>query len=270
MIKQTLPSRIRSFFRSRPVVTATRTPQLEPAPVSYNQFNAQGAASLVDLSKSKVLVVGCNTGADCKLFIDLGAPEVHGLDVVDQVGSAYQDSRVTYYKKSIEDCGLASNSFDLVFSFATMEHVPDIASGFSEMARVTKPGGKLFCIAAPLWHSPYGHHMGCFSGHPWVHLAYDRAKIIEYARHNEIAGEGQHDLEFTVDYMLNETFFNKRRAHEYEQAVAALRDIDIIENQLQAVERELLSHPLAALAKANGFKEHDMLNQNHRFLGTRK
>ncbi|MGM5033872.1 class I SAM-dependent methyltransferase [Tardiphaga sp. 803_E3_N1_3] len=262
---QSLSSRIRSLFRSRSLAVSPA-----PPPMTYNQINAQWAASLVDISKSKVLVVGCNTGDDCKLFTELGAPEIHGLDVVDQIGLDYPDSRVTYHKKSIEDCGLSNDCFDLVFSFATMEHVPDIAAGFSEMARVTKPGGKIFCIAAPLWHSPYGHHMGCFSGHPWVHLAYDRDDILEYALRNSIAGEGQNSLESTVDYMLNDAFFNKRRAHEYKEAVSRLKKIDIIDNLLQPVGRELLDHPLATFAKGNGFNEHDMLSQNHRFVARRK
>lgn len=76
---------------------------------------------------------------------------------------------------------LPNNSFDMVFCFATMVHVPDIGKGFSEMARVTKPGGVLYSVAAPLWNSPYGHHKPELfqPRYPWIHLLLDREAICE-------------------------------------------------------------------------------------------
>lgn len=38
----------------------------------------------------------------------------------------------------------ADNSFDLVISCETIEHVPDVQAALREMHRVTKPGGRLF------------------------------------------------------------------------------------------------------------------------------
>jgi ubiquinone/menaquinone biosynthesis C-methylase UbiE len=48
---------------------------------------------------------------------------------------------VSYMQTSVEDMPLDSNSFSLVFAYATLEHVPDIRRAFREMARVAAPGG---------------------------------------------------------------------------------------------------------------------------------
>jgi SAM-dependent methyltransferase len=189
-------------------------------PASYNEINAKDAASRLDIKRAKVLVVGANTGGDCREFIKLGANEVHGLDVVAEVGAEFKHPSVTYHRQSIERTDLTSDSFDLVYSFAS-----------------------------PLWFSPYGHHMGCFHGHPWVHVVYDRQGVIDYAKGNGIDGERGHSIEAIVDYMLDKTNFNMTPSIEYAEAVRSLKNMLIVENSLirepslimTLVERRLLS-----------------------------
>jgi 2-polyprenyl-3-methyl-5-hydroxy-6-metoxy-1,4-benzoquinol methylase len=101
-----------------------------------NAINAGLASRLVNVRESRILVVGCNIGVDCKLFADLGSRDVHGLDVVEEIGQDNQNPYVTYRRRSIEDCKLPPAHFDLVYSYATMEHVPNVAAGYAEMARV--------------------------------------------------------------------------------------------------------------------------------------
>ena len=151
----------------------------------YNRLHVRQAWKLAGRPRS-VLVVGANLGEDCRRFAELGATEIHGIDLIEDVGAGFVDRRVTYHRGSIEACDLPDKRFDLVFATATMEHVHDIEAGFAEMARLTKSGGLLWSIASPLWHSPYGHHMACFEGHPWVHLLYDEAALRVYAREHGI------------------------------------------------------------------------------------
>ncbi|MEK9281183.1 class I SAM-dependent methyltransferase [Bradyrhizobium sp. ISRA442] len=233
---------------------------------SYNRINAEDAAARVNISTARVLVVGANTGEDCREFIELGAAEVHGLDVISEIGSAFAHNRVTYHRQSIEKADLPSRSFDLVYSFATMEHVPDIAAGYSEMARLVKPGGTIFSMASPLWYSPYGHHMSCFHGHPWVHVAFDRAGILDYARANKIDGERGHGIEGIVDYMLDASNFNMRHAREYDDAIRSLRNLEIIENSLLEEDQALLDHPLGQRLLASGFSRNQLLPVTHRLI----
>jgi len=235
-------------------------------PKSFNRYNAEDAASRVSLSKAKVLVVGANTGGDCREFIDLGAQEVHGLDVIDDVGKDFQHSRVTYHRESIEHSSLPDDYFDLVYSFATMEHVPDIAAGYAEMARLLKPGGVLFSMASPLWYSPYGHHMGCFAGHPWVHIAFDREGILRYAKENNIDGERGHKIDHILDYMLDNRNFNMRPAAEYTAAIKDLQHIFTTENELLREDAALLKHPIGARLLAQGYTADQLLPVTHRVI----
>jgi SAM-dependent methyltransferase len=237
---------------------------------TYQELFAERATELCPLAGSKVLVVGANTGADCKLFIDRGAAEVHGLDVIEDVGKEFPHERVTYHQSGIEHTDLPSNYFDMVCAVATMEHVPDIKAGFSEMERLARPSGMIYSVAAPLWQSPYGHHMECFDGHPWIHLVFERDDLIQYARSHGIEGERGHGLEDIVDYMLNPAFFNMKPSSLYIEACAQLRGVDIHQNDLAREDASLLMHSLGRKAIAKGYLADDLLAVTHTFVARKK
>jgi SAM-dependent methyltransferase len=236
--------------------------------VDYHAIYASDACRLLDIRRARVLVVGCNTGGDCRQFVERGAPEVVGLDVVDDIGTEFAHDRVTYIKRSIEDSGFADGSFDLIYAVATMEHVPDVAAGFSEMARVTKPGGFIYSAAAPLWNSPYGHHMGCFQGHPWVHVNFTVGQIMQYVKVHGIGPEAPGvPIEATVEYMMDLRFFNMRPAHDYVSAVKALAgQFSRLENDVMMEDRKLLQHPLGQAAMARGYSEFELLGVTHKLV----
>lgn len=198
----------------------------------YNLMHAKWAASYVSIKKAKVLVIGCNTGGDCRNLIELGAREVWGVDVVDGIGRDFPHRQVRYLQTSVEAMDIPDNSFDLVFSFATMEHVPDIRKGFSEMARVTRPGGIIYSIAAPLWNSPYGHHKPDLfqPNYPWIHLLLDRDEICDLCEREQIQPADGLDIRFHIDYMLNPEFFNMTPAKYYIEACANIHSFNIIRN----------------------------------------
>jgi SAM-dependent methyltransferase len=192
---------------------------------------------------------------------------VHGLDIVDEIGAHAQGAeRIYFHKPSIEDSRLPPNHFDLVFSHATMEHVGDVKAGFAEMARVTRPGGAIYSLAHPLWRSPYGHHMACFHGHPWVHLLFDSDKeIVTYARAHGIDGERGHSLEAIVAYMMDRRFFNQLPGSAYVQACAALSRTTIMSNAL-ALEldaKAALAHPNGRTLLARGLRKRELLESSH-------
>jgi SAM-dependent methyltransferase len=236
---------------------------------TYQEKSVEHAGWVCALRGAKVLVVGANKGEDCRLFVDRGAAEVHGLDVIEDVGSSYSNQTVRYHRGSIEGCDLSSNYFDLVFSMATMEHVPNIAHGFAEMVRLAKPGGKIISHAAPLWQSPYGHHMSCFDGHPWAHLVFPRDELVLYAKRNGIDGERGIKIEYIINYMLDPTLFNMRPGTEYLAACAALQGIKVHRNRLNKVTRNLLRNPLGQLALKQGFTPENLLGEHHHFFATK-
>src|SRR5215469_16727085 len=106
--------------------------------IGYNRLHVRQAWKLAGAPRS-VLVVGANQGEDCRRFAELGAEEIHGIDVIENVGADFVDHRAVYHRGSIEACDLPDGRFDLVFATATMEHVHNIDAGFAEMARLTKP-----------------------------------------------------------------------------------------------------------------------------------
>lgn len=236
---------------------------------AYQEKTIARANGLCGIQDAKVLVVGANKGEDCRYFVVRGASEVHGLDVIEDVGSAYSNPSVHYHRGSIEGCDLPANYFDLVFSVATMEHVPNIALGFAEMTRLTKPGGKIISHAAPLWQSAYGHHMSCFDGHPWVHLIFPPDELRAYAKSNGIEGERGIQIEYIVNYMLDQTIFNMMPGSEYLSVCDALRGIKIHRNRLNKTSARLLRHPLGRTALSRGFTPDNLLGVHHHFFATK-
>jgi SAM-dependent methyltransferase len=250
---------------------------LEQRLLNYNELHARRAWALANKHAQRVLVIGANDGSECRIFLGLGAGEVHGLDIDEGIGRAFSDRRVTYHRRRIEESGLPSNYFDLVFSTATMEHVENIEAAFGEMVRVTRPDGAIFSLASPLWNSPYGHHMGCFHGHPWVHLVFSRDQIVAYAReHLRLRGDQiiaiahEHgfagdSLEDIVDFMLDPRVFNKRPAKDYITAVDSLAGITVEQNHLDITDERLLRHPLGQAALELGNAPGELLATTHTF-----
>jgi SAM-dependent methyltransferase len=237
-------------------------------PADLHFYHADYAAAYVPMRGAEVLVVGCNTGEECRHFVGFGARHVHGIDVVDATGAGYAHPRVSYNRVSVEDLGLEDDSFDLVYAYATMEHVPDIDRGFAEMARVTRPGGVVYSQASPLWRSPYGHHKGdLFAGHPWIHLLLDHDEILALCAAEGIGAES--DIEHHVSYMLNPDYFNMRPAADYVSACERLPRTDLIANTLALESPSMLSADLEARLAARGIPRDEALAVSHTLIARR-
>lgn len=202
--------------------------------MDYNRYHAECANLHQPVAEKRVLVVGCNTGADCAYFVEFGAKEVHGLDVVEEVGRDFQHERVVYHRASAEGTGLPSARFDLVFCFATMEHVPDIAAAFSEMARVIAPSGLIYSVASPLWNSRHGHHFPqYFAEIPWAHLRMTQSEVLAYlqASGQAIAPE-QGSACQVAKYMFDRANFNMTPAAAYVDFCGKLKGFEFLRNDL--------------------------------------
>jgi len=236
----------------------------------YNEHAVRSALRELPRSwhRPSVLVVGANTGSDCRRFIELGAGRVTGLDPMPDVGRDFSHPRVSYYCSPIEECLFQDQSFDLVFCFATLEHVGDIVGAISQMARLTKPGGVIYCLASPLWRSPQGHHMSCFGAHPWVHLLYpDRENLVAFSRQQGIDGERGHSIEGIAAYIFDTDAFNRRGSAEYIAAAAALAPhFDLRSNKLVLEDSAMLDHPNAIELMRRGYSGDDLLAVTHMLI----
>ncbi|MBI5289524.1 MAG: class I SAM-dependent methyltransferase [Chloroflexi bacterium] len=92
-----------------------------------------------------ILDIGCAFGEFGRLFFEGGAAPDVGLDI-DRSELLRERSAPGY--GSVAQCDARSlpfkdGAFGTVMSVSTLEHVPDVAPAFPEIARVVRPGGVL-------------------------------------------------------------------------------------------------------------------------------
>jgi ubiquinone/menaquinone biosynthesis C-methylase UbiE len=100
----------------------------------------------------RILEVGCGRGIGTELlFKRFGAKEVHALDVdPDMIAkarrrlSAYSAERLKLAVGDVTALNAEDGTYDAVFDFWIIHHVPDWQKAISEIRRVLKPGGRFF------------------------------------------------------------------------------------------------------------------------------
>ena len=239
----------------------------------YHTIYANDFAKYVPTFKGKkVLVVGCGKGEDCGFFIDFGADAVHGLDIVDYIGCDFKNQKVSYFQDSAEDMKFDDCTYDYVYSVAVMEHIHQIDKAFSEMVRVTRSGGMIYCVAAPLWNSRNGHHepSGAFN-YPWIHLRLKKQEIIQYCQEKKIThmyGDSTYppvDIQQGVEFMFSD-YFNFLPAQRYVDVCNQLPVSQVIQNSLVLEAEDLLPEDLFLELGALGYSRQELLAVSHTFV----
>ncbi len=82
-----------------------------------------------------------------------------------------------------------NDSYDLVYSFATFEHVLDPGAALNEIVRVTRPGGLIYISANPLYWSPWGLH-----AFPCLRMPYPQMLFSRDFVDRKIRERGNYDL----------------------------------------------------------------------------
>jgi SAM-dependent methyltransferase len=175
----------------------------------------------------KILEAGCSDGLVCDILALAGAKEVIGIDVMKSVGCGFSQDQIRYEVMDISSMTFPDQTFDIVYSIATFEHLANPYQALLEMLRVTKIGGYGYVQAGPLYHSPFGHHMfSYFKSYPWIHLRKSQEAIIAFVEAGGIAGQIQRDLAMPprqyVEGMLsrdhvNGLFLEDYRLEEFRQ-----------------------------------------------------
>lgn len=199
-----------------------------------------------------VLEAGCSDGLVCDIFALCGARKIVGIDVMETVGCGFPDDRIEYRVMNMAQMGFADQTFDLVCSIATFEHLANPYQALLEMLRVTKIGGYGYVQAGPLYHSPFGHHMfEYFKNDPWIHLRKTKDQIISYAKEQGIDERIERDLFTTceqyIDGMLNVDHVNGLFLDEYRLDEFRKRDdVEVVKFNVSYEGRELLTPEVAA------------------------
>jgi SAM-dependent methyltransferase len=95
----------------------------------------------------RILVVGCGSGIEASMLQKLLGAEVVGIDI----DSGFEVAPVPGLDLRVgdaRDLQFGAGSFDLVYSYHVLEHVPDYERALAEMRRVLAKGGR-FCIGTP-------------------------------------------------------------------------------------------------------------------------
>lgn len=236
----------------------------------FRRYHQCRASTYRDYRGGRVLVIGCGRGTDCSYFAEQGAREVVGLDIGNDVGADVSHPRITYVQASAENVPLDPGGFDLVFSFWTLQCVPDIGAAFAEMARLTAPGGAIYAATAPLWGTRGGPHWGgAFDHDPWPHLRLDLDGVIALAAQAKAAGLDSPFYEPAAlrRHLADPGPFNHRRAHEYLDAAATLDGIQIIRNDVEMEAQAGADPAMVGGLLGRGYGVLDLFGLTHMFIG---
>ena len=100
--------------------------------------------------KSKILDVGCGTGANLEMLKQFGDAE--GVDVSDDALEFCRMKGLKVHKGLAEKLPFDDETFDLVTALDVVEHLDDDIAGLKEMYRVLKTDGKtLIFVPAFMW-----------------------------------------------------------------------------------------------------------------------
>ncbi len=106
---------------------------------------------LVNVDGLKVLEVACGLGGFVRAIARAGANVIgcdfslRALQVArKKIASGERTHAATLVQADAQNLPFAADTFDLVVSCETIEHLPDDQKALAEMFRVTRPGGKLF------------------------------------------------------------------------------------------------------------------------------
>ena len=100
------------------------------------------------LSDASIIEIGCGFG-----HLNTCHPNWKGFEysktAVELAKRIYGNS-LNIYEADARDLPLPSNSVDFLFSFAALEHIPEVEKAFSEIERVLKPNG--IAVLSPAWN----------------------------------------------------------------------------------------------------------------------
>ena len=100
-----------------------------------------------------VLDIACGTGYGCAILRAAGAASVRGVDLsseaIEHASHHHADPGIVFQVGNAEDLsGLHDGSFDVVTSFETIEHLPNVDRYLNEIRRVLRPGG-MYLVSTP-------------------------------------------------------------------------------------------------------------------------
>jgi ubiquinone/menaquinone biosynthesis C-methylase UbiE len=119
---------------------------------SYNERRGHGyhalideleAAAIPDQAGLRILEAGCGTGLVMNRLRQRGAAHLVGVDLSSGMLQQARQGGHTVAQGSVTALPFADASFDVVYCFKVLAHVPDIRLALAEFGRVLRPGGTM-------------------------------------------------------------------------------------------------------------------------------
>ena len=123
------------------------------------------------MAGGRALEVGCGRGVGSEIILDLfGAEEVDAFDLdpkmVEKASRRLEPwgNKARIWTGDATDINADDSTYDAVFDFGIIHHVPNWRDALAEVHRVLKPGGRFYAeevleryIAHPLWRRLLAH-----------------------------------------------------------------------------------------------------------------
>ena len=137
---------------------------------------------------SKVLEIGCGVGRGIQLIQkQLLLNEVTGVDLdpkmIELANQKNYGGKVDLLVADVTSLPLSDNSFEAVFDFGIIHHVPDWKKAIEQIVRVTRPGGLLVLedLSIETFGSPIGKIARKILAHPYDQM-YTQVQFVSYLK----------------------------------------------------------------------------------------
>lgn len=136
----------------------------------------------------KVLEIGCGNGWGAKLIKKYFNPsEIQATDLdpkmINIAKKKNKDSKVTFSVADATKLPFKDNSFDAIFDFGIIHHIPDWKICLRELKRVLRPGGQLLIedLSIETFETPFGKLMKNVLAHPYSAM-YKRSEFVSHLK----------------------------------------------------------------------------------------
>jgi len=138
----------------------------------------------------KILEVGCGQGIGEKIITKNFHPsEYYGIDLDEKMIKRAQkrkSSKRFFQTADVTNLPFDDASFDAVFDFGIIHHVPNWKDSLKEIKRVLKPGGEFLFeeLSSDTWEYGLGKFLKEILDHPYEEMFSEKAFIKELEEQN--------------------------------------------------------------------------------------
>ena len=136
-------------------------------------------------NQERVLEIGCGNGNGIKLIKKYFSPkEIYGMDLdqrmIDLAIKRIDDKSVKLKVGDVSRLPYDDNTFDAIFDFGVIHHVPNWKDVVSELYRVLKPGGEIIMedLSIETFETVFGRVMRSILKHPYDKM-YKRQELAD-------------------------------------------------------------------------------------------